>query len=609
MNSTKNKRHVRHNKYNTTSSSNSIGSNLHLIPIVFLIAVLPFIMHLYEFNSGLSGFTWGPTTNDAIDIFLFYKQVFFIVTISLLALIIIYQIVMKKINATITLPLGFLFAYALLSLLSTITSKYLHWGISGFLEQFESVFVLIGYSIIVYYIWLFVKTEDHIKFIFKYFIISLLTLSLLGLTQILGHDFLASELGKKLYIPSIYWNSLDSIEFRFEANRVFLTLFNPNYVGVYVSMILPILIGLLFTEKTKKNIILLSLSIVGMLIALIGSLSSTGVISIIITAFILVILFRKYIFRNKKVNIIILSAMLFICIPIVIFGSSTIKNTFNKLTNIKQTEFAITEIKTDETLSITYYNNTLNIDLNTANGALDLLLKDETGSSIAYELVTDTGSYVISDERFKNITLMPVSYNNILCLQATIDNKDWVFSNQTGDNTFYYLNAYGRFDKIVSAESALFTGYETYASSRGYIWSRSIPLLKDYILLGSGADSYAMAFPQQDYVGLYNAGFEGQLLTKPHNMYLQMGIQTGVISLLCFLAFYGIYFVQSIRLYRKGKFTTYYLRVGVSIFLGTIGYMISGLSNDSSIAVSPVFWVLIGLGLTVNHLVKENVTE
>ena len=49
----------------------------------------------------------------------------------------------------------------------------------------------------------------------------------------------------------------------------------------------------------------------------------------------------------------------------------------------------------------------------------------------------------------------------------------------------YYMNVFGK-PKIVPAETAIFTDYEWLASGRGYIWSRTIPLLKDNIILGSG---------------------------------------------------------------------------------------------------------------------------
>src|SRR5690606_8579420 len=114
---------------------------------------------------------------------------------------------------------------------------------------------------------------------------------------------------------------------------------------------------------------------------------------------------------------------------------------------------------------------------------------------------------------------------------VTIDNHNWFFTNQTGDGSYYYMNNYGRPDKIITAPHALFSGYEGYASGRGYIWSRTLPLLKKHIILGSGADTYMIAFPQQDYVGLSNYGYGDQLVTKPHNLYLQVGVQTGLLSL------------------------------------------------------------------------------
>ena len=50
-------------------------------------------------------------------------------------------------------------------------------------------------------------------------------------------------------------------------------------------------------------------------------------------------------------------------------------------------------------------------------------------------------------------------------------------------------------------------------------WSRTFPLLKRALLLGVGQDNFAYAFPNDDYVGKVNCGFNEQIVTKPHNMY------------------------------------------------------------------------------------------
>jgi hypothetical protein len=34
--------------------------------------------------------------------------------------------------------------------------------------------------------------------------------------------------------------------------------------------------------------------------------------------------------------------------------------------------------------------------------------------------------------------------------------------------------------------------------------------------------------------------------------------------------------------------------------------MVTGLANDSTVSVAPVYWGLMGLGMAVNHLVRKN---
>ena len=48
-------------------------------------------------------------------------------------------------------------------------------------------------------------------------------------------------------------------------------------------------------------------------------------------------------------------------------------------------------------------------------------------------------------------------------------------------------------------------------------------------------------------------------------------------------------------------------RVGAAIMISVFGYVVTGIANDSTVAVAPVFWGLLGVGLAVNRMVsKEN---
>ena len=103
------------------------------------------------------------------------------------------------------------------------------------------------------------------------------------------------------------------------------------------------------------------------------------------------------------------------------------------------------------------------------------------------------------------------------------------------------------------------------------------------------------------YVARYKSGYDTIIFTRPHNFYLQMGVQTGTLSLLAFLVFYVIYFLGSCRRYFFRKFDKMEQWVGLTVFACTIGFMASGLANDSLITVSPIFYLLLGMGMAINH--------
>ena len=153
------------------------------------------------------------------------------------------------------------------------------------------------------------------------------------------------------------------------------------------------------------------------------------------------------------------------------------------------------------------------------------------------------------------------------------------------------------------ADSFGFENRYSMFSHRGFLWSRCLPLLADHIFLGSGPDTFVLEFPQNDYLMMKKSGFYYQFLTKPHSMYVQVGVQTGVLSLLCLLVFYGWYAIWSLRLYCFKNPKTLTEGFGVAAFVAGIGYMISGLTNDSMVVTAPVFWVIIGIGMAANRMV------
>lgn len=578
-----------------------------LIPVLIIITILPLIVKMHTFDSHLSKYPWFSSNDTVYDFFLYYKSIFFITICSLLVIILIYKYFTDKNFIKLTpifIPLGI---YAILVLLSSILSEYSYFSFNGFYEQFESCFVVLGYCLIAYYTYLVFQTEDHIKLLVKWWKYGIIVLCLIGLSQFIGHDFFATIIGKKLITPSSVWDSLDSLTFSFGKNTVYSTLYNPNYVGFYATLVSPIFFVLSIFSKTKKERIINVLILISLLLCMFGSGSRNAFLCLGFSCIFIMIFFRKSLIKKWRY---ILFGLLLI---IVAFAATNVVtdnlfiNRLKEIVNIKSEDKKLKSIITnDNNVSITYNNKTIHITFNADQiDSNPFTITDTNDNPVVYSFDLNGNTAVIQDQEFSNIHLQLANIGEVLGFIANIDGKEWIFTNQANDGTYYYYNRFAKFDKIVDAESSIFTNYESIAG-RGYIWSRTIPLLKNNILLGSGADTFAFVYPQQDYVGLYNNGFGDQILTKPHSLYLQIGVQTGVLSLICILLFYALYFISSIKLYIHNTFDTYLSQLGVGIFIGTIGYMISALANDSTITIAPTFWILIGLGISINNQISTS---
>lgn len=583
------------------SDYNESGRNYFLIPIFFVIAIIPFIVKLTYYNPKMSQFPWFVNSDSQPDMFLYYRHWYIIIIAGIMAVIIALKAYYKRYTIKfipVFIPLSI---YALLILGSTIFSKYATYSYIGSFEQFESVFVLLGYCIIAFYSYLFINSEKDLKILIYIMIGAVLCMSVIGISQFVGHDILITKFITHLILPS---NAQGALQSNFEEGRVYLTLYNPNYVGVYASLFVPVLLVLALFVKNVKIIILSGLGIIGLIISVIGSKSLTGFICIIVSfGFLLLFSWRQLI---KRIYIT-LPVVALLIISLFVINSKTDQYIVLKLKNVihnASASFNTTTMDTNkDNVSLTYKGNILFVQyITNENQTANIVPYDENFQQVECSYDEAANVIQIIDERFSGISLGVGSTAGVFYI--AVDGKQYNFTNQSGDGSYYFYNSSGKWDKMITAPSEIFTGYESFASFRGYIWSRTIPLLKNYIILGSGPDTYTLVYPQNDYLNLINSGFSDSVLTKPHSMYLQMAVQTGVLSLVVFLLFYGMYFVSSILIYKKGSYGTLHEKVGVAIFIGTVSYMISGITNDSSVTTAPLFWAVIGIGISINYKVK-----
>ena len=154
-----------------------------------------------------------------------------------------------------------------------------------------------------------------------------------------------------------------------------------------------------------------------------------------------------------------------------------------------------------------------------------------------------------------------------------------------------------------------FKNSENIANRRGYIWSRTIPLMKTYWFKGIGPNAFIIAFPNADFVGSKRVGGSTLLVDKPHNTFLQTYIQTGGISAISYAALCIIYMLQSLRLLWRKKLTNNLSKIAFGLFTASLSYTIVGLTNDAIVGVQSSYWILLGLGFAVNRMLKIQKSE
>ena len=608
----------------THKKEKNLSSILAIIPILMIVIFVPIAVRALKVETYLADYIWYSKATTTMDIFLKIKSILFLIFCTLMILYIEYSVFVtyledKKnklekskhpltsnllIDEKCFIPLAL---YMLLVVVSTIASKYSRIAFRGMVEQFETMWILLGYGMVVFYTYLFLSTTKQLQILVNTIIIMTTIVVSIGFSQLIGHDFFQTSFGKSLI-------SKNELSFRFEKGHVYATLYNPNYVGLFVALLIPLLLIVMYSVKGYTKRILSGLLVIGMICCAFGSKSSSGIIGIIAGLLALVLLLaimnRSYIRKQTKKIISGIAICIFVFIVANISLDNPVGNyiteTYKTITDsAAKPESSLSNIITrDDAVELVYKDEPLIIQFSVENGQYAFVFRDSTGSELEQQLSSDSSFITITDERYTDFKFSITQYDNIICFVVNVENSVWYFTNQT-DGTYYYCNNYGKLLKIDQKQE--FKAYWNIGSGRGYIWDKTIPVLKAHPILGTGPDTFALYFPNTDYLNLYHTGFSNEVITKPHSLYLQIATQTGIPSLIAFVVFYAMYAISSLRLYMKYSLERYEVRIGIAILSGTFGYLVTSIANDSTITVAPLFWTLIGVGLAINRMIKKNV--
>lgn len=600
--------------------NNWIGAFL----IVLVLAFVPLLVSAKKYSVGLSDQLWFSSADTSYDFFLYWKGQALLLLCGILSLYVALKMSISKKDTMVSvgnrymIPLG---VYFLMSLLSTLLSQHRRMAVWGGYEQWEGMLTLGTYVVILFFSYYLIQGKTEIRIVMYGLLAGVFILSLLGARQFLGHDFFRTAAGKA--VMNFMSDEKLNFTFNFAPGRVYATLYNPNYVGSYVALMLPVILSLISFRKRIDALLrngLAAATAVFLMMMLFGSESVTGFIGLGAV----LVLFTILMITNIKKHPKIFASMAAVCIlavtGAVFYNKSIFEYGYNKIMNPTPNHFVVKSMVSREgALEIcTAEDDLLRLVVDVKDGVFTYEAKDEKGSSVEVAQDGESESVKLLDQRFEKIQIQETSVEAegekqaALVINTPSVGKSYTVvvkttSNQNGlsQKNYQIYNPFKKLDGLREIPAVGFEDKMHFASRRGYIWSRTFPLLPKHLLLGSGPNTFVYEFPNDDYVGMKNVGYDGSTVTKPHNMFMQIFVQTGFLSLLAFLALYGFYFAECMRLYWRRTEYGWLERFGTGLCLGTFGYLVTGLANDSTVAVAPLYWCLLGVGIAVNRRVAK----
>lgn len=589
-----------------------------LLPILLTLVVIPLCIGKLTGKSYVYTNAWYPNSSVYNDYSFYIKYCIFLLLVLYMLGNMGYHVLgakkkivtpydSKKTFAWSFLPLVF---YAGFVLLSAITSTNHQLTIHGMEHQYESILASFGYCICCFYTYVFARNTNQVKQILRALSIMLIGVIVVGLSQVLKFDLLNTS-----FIKAITQSK--SVSSDFDGNLVYATLGNPNYVGALCALTIPIFVTLFIVCKNNKARLMNGLIALGLFIICLGSKSSSGLIGALfgLVALIigLLIMYRKKIAQKKGYYVVGLLVLVITILVGNLLLQNPIGKKFTSIKNLVQTAnepiaYDLTEINTEkDAVYITFNNKKLSIQLVENNGNYEFIFTDENGNQLPYQISEDSSTVTLEDKAFTNLAFGIVAIDEYIAFELKADTKSWYFTNQSEDGQYYFCNMYGNLTKLNTTDDS--KKYWTIGSGRGYIWDRTVSIIKQYPLLGVGPDNYVLYAPNSDYLNLYHQNFSTNVISKPHNIYLQIAANTGIPALLAYLAFLCIYIASSIRCYLQVDLKEEQAQIGLAFLVGIIGYIVAGLANDSIICVSPVFFILIGTGLAINRNIMGKKNE
>lgn len=571
---------------------------LRLVPVILFAAAVPLLVHAMSYSLPLGEYEWIATMDDTVlwDVFSLIK-LWAVCTISVFAVLMLAvlaatgSIRIRKLKLYIPMAV-----YIALVLLSFITSPYKEIAWLGSMNRFEGTLAILSYMVMLFYTIQVVEEVRDAVIVLGFLAGTVLTECIIGLTQLEGCDVLFSSLGRAIIAGDM------EIEPVFASGQVYQTVSNMDYVPFWLCLVVPLIlltaIECIKALKSRKPVKMpLLLAVCALLLILIaincyGAGSMGGVIGMTASLCLLAISYLP------SARLRIIAGSVFAAVGLAIVFAVFLSFSDPLSIDYIQTGNDSVDISIDGAMLTFAMDKEAELRVLGESGEVFMLTKEHDGDEF----------YRIDDPAFwDRMIIIPFVGDGERYVMLEILERQFLF--HYADDEVYFCNPYGYeipLDKEVSDPGALgclFKGRYGFMSGRGYIWAMSMPLIRDHLLLGSGADTFMPVFPQTDYAGKVTSGGAMEtIVDKAHSLYIQMAVTTGGLSLIAFI-------IMIVKVYAGGIKALKAHGAGVSdtarliirgLLLGITGFFISGAVCDSIVSVMPVFYTILGITIALS---------
>lgn len=572
-----------------------------LLPIIFTLCVLPFTVRLKEYEYGYSDYAWHSDESVLQDLFTYYRMWFFLTIVAVAIVVLLFRMGLyreKNKSAKVFIPFAVYLGLVALSCVFSVNPKAA-W--LGNIPDMEGFLVLAGYGIIAFYTYQIMETERDYATVYKGMEISFVLMSVIGWMQVFMKDPLLFPFVQKLIMSEEYYEYYEGQMYNvFTGNNVSLSLYNPNYAVIYLIMFACVFAAGTLYSKEKRQKIISAVLLIDALILTWFTYSRAGlVVLLVVAALCIVACFKGNSAKNLWYALYLAGGLLalvgaFAAIDLAVFDGHYVHRMIdakkdNQLKDILTTGQGVQIDYGDESflLSLTEEGEETVLQVTDAAGAEHVVL---TEADEEYRLPIATECEVSVAQWDDRPCIFLYMYDNLLTFT------------KEGDS-YVYITSWGKEDQMVAVEHVDAGGLEYLGSGRVYIWTRIIPMLKRYLLIGSGPDTFAEVFPQNDYAGkLVYAENPARIIERAHNDYLMKWVQTGLLSVGALITFY-IFILKKGGIFFKREGWEHSTKniVAFGCLLGCVAYMVCGLFSDSTLYTSPVFYVFAGIVLSATN--------